>query len=435
MQFSEEQIKQLAPDDASASAGRQLANPAKWVVKCRHETALWGDCQGSGKVPYSTIVDLTNLAFKCTCPSRKFPCKHGLGLLFLFARSPEAFQPATDLAPHVEEWMGKRTARQAAKSEQEAKPVDEKARQKRADQRTQKVNDGVAELTEWLKDLARTGIMPVAQNAYGFTQKIMARMHDAQAPGLAARLKNMGEIKFYQEGWQRELLQQLAYTYMLTSAYRKLPDLPPLWQEEVKTQIGYTLTKEEVAQQGTPVEDDWFVAAVQHEQQDKLKVEKTWLWGKNTGQFALSLQYSAPGQPLPFSFLPGVTTRAELVYYPSAAPLRVLVKSSQTLETGIWPDGLPTLEAALDTISTNLANQPFQRQIPVILRQMRVVWHEQRWWIRDHLGQSLPLQQPNAACVRIMAASLGAPFDAMVLWDNGQWSVVSYWQNQHFFTA
>ncbi len=435
MQFSEEQIKQLAPDDASASAGRQLANPAKWVVKCHHETALWGDCQGSGKVPYSTIVDLTQLAFKCTCPSRKFPCKHGLGLLFLFARSPEVFNHATDLAPHVEEWMGKRNARQAAKSESEAKPVDEKARQKRTDQRTQKVNDGVAELTNWLKDLVRTGIMPVPQNAYGFTQKIMARMHDAQAPGLAARLKNMSDIKFYQEGWQRELLQQMAYAYMLTSAYRKLPDLPPLWQEDIKTQIGYALTKEEVAQQGTSVEDDWWVAAVQHEQQDKLKVEKTWLWGKNTGQFALLLQYSAPGQPLAHSFLPGSAIHAELVYYPSVAPLRVLVKTARPMETNIWPNGPDNLNATLEALSTRLANQPFHRQIPVIVHQIRLIWHEQRWWLQDQAGQSLPLHQSNAACLRMMAASLGFPFDAMVLWDNGHYAVVSYWLNQHFFTT
>eukprot|EP01041_Mallomonas_annulata_P034795 gene34795-57629_t len=72
MQLTQDQIIQLAPDPASAKAGMQLANGAKWVLKAAHEKALWGDCQGSGKVPYRTAIDLTNIAFKCSCPSRKF---------------------------------------------------------------------------------------------------------------------------------------------------------------------------------------------------------------------------------------------------------------------------------------------------------------------------------------------------------------------------
>ena len=84
MSLTQDQILQLAPDEASKKAGQQLANNAKWNAKFCHENALWGDCQGSGSKPYKTIIDLQNLAFKCSCPSRKFPCKHGLGL-FLYS--------------------------------------------------------------------------------------------------------------------------------------------------------------------------------------------------------------------------------------------------------------------------------------------------------------------------------------------------------------
>ncbi|MDQ3283523.1 MAG: SWIM zinc finger family protein, partial [Acidobacteriota bacterium] len=31
---------------------------------------------------------LTDLASKCSCPSRKFPCKHAVGLLVLGVQSP-----------------------------------------------------------------------------------------------------------------------------------------------------------------------------------------------------------------------------------------------------------------------------------------------------------------------------------------------------------
>jgi SWIM zinc finger len=46
---------------------------------------VWGLCAGSGKRPYQTVVDLTGPAYKCSCPSRKFPCKHALALLLNWA--------------------------------------------------------------------------------------------------------------------------------------------------------------------------------------------------------------------------------------------------------------------------------------------------------------------------------------------------------------
>ena len=60
MNFSEEQILALAPDDASRKSGKELASPAKWVSKGADERALWGECQGSGSKPYQTQIDLAN---------------------------------------------------------------------------------------------------------------------------------------------------------------------------------------------------------------------------------------------------------------------------------------------------------------------------------------------------------------------------------------
>lgn len=34
------------------------------------EAAVWGLCQGSGKDPYQTQIDLIGPAFRCSCPSR-----------------------------------------------------------------------------------------------------------------------------------------------------------------------------------------------------------------------------------------------------------------------------------------------------------------------------------------------------------------------------
>ena len=85
--WTAERVQGLAPDAASAKAGLGLAGPRKWVSIGREDNALWGECQGSGKTPYRSQVDLTDGASKCSCPSRKFPCKHSLGLLLLHRMS------------------------------------------------------------------------------------------------------------------------------------------------------------------------------------------------------------------------------------------------------------------------------------------------------------------------------------------------------------
>ncbi|WP_431200157.1 SWIM zinc finger family protein [Mucilaginibacter sp. P19] len=111
MQLTEDQIYALAPDEASKKAGRDLANPAKWGSKGISEEALWGECQGSGSKPYQTQVDLGAIAFKCSCPSRKFPCKHGLGLMLLCARQPGLFAKST-MPAWVSDWINKRAEKE-----------------------------------------------------------------------------------------------------------------------------------------------------------------------------------------------------------------------------------------------------------------------------------------------------------------------------------
>lgn len=92
--WTSEQILALAPDASSAKAGKDLATARKWVSLGCTEQAAWGECQGSGSSPYRTQIDLSEPAFRCSCPSRKFPCKHGLGLLLLLQSNPALFEQA-----------------------------------------------------------------------------------------------------------------------------------------------------------------------------------------------------------------------------------------------------------------------------------------------------------------------------------------------------
>src|SRR5437868_4765627 len=165
--FTPEQVLALAPDPASAKAGQSLAKPGKWLRPGRNARALWGECQGSGKDPYRTQVDLGGPAFQCSCPSRKFPCKHGLGLLLTYS-TQVAFAPEGEAPAWVVEWLAKRDAsaeKKVAKAEAAAAPVDEatlarreEQREKRAGQREDRVCAGLDDLQVWLDDTLQDGL-------------------------------------------------------------------------------------------------------------------------------------------------------------------------------------------------------------------------------------------------------------------------------------
>lgn len=85
-----DQVLALAPDEASRRAGSRLGTAGPWSGTGRGDGAVWGLCEGSGATPYRTVVDTTGPAYLCGCPSRKFPCKHALGLLLLQASDETA---------------------------------------------------------------------------------------------------------------------------------------------------------------------------------------------------------------------------------------------------------------------------------------------------------------------------------------------------------
>jgi len=105
MHLSLEQVLALAPDANSAAAARQLGTPESWQNLGANGDAYWGECQGTAL--YQVRVARPDLVAKCTCPSRKVPCKHALGLLALAATAPDALT-ATEPPEWVMEWLVRR---------------------------------------------------------------------------------------------------------------------------------------------------------------------------------------------------------------------------------------------------------------------------------------------------------------------------------------
>ena len=242
--WTSDRVAALAPDSASASAGQSLANVRKWSALGRSDRAIWGLCQGSGRQPYQARVDLAEPAFKCSCPSRKFPCKHGLGLLLLFAKSAEAFSRG-DEPGWVADWLAERVTRAAARKTEQVKdpvekPVDLESQARRAAQREARVRDGVAGCRVWLEDLVRRGLAAAQSDPAADWERAANRLVDAQAPGLASFIRRIPMMMASGPGWDTRTVDLLGRLYLLLRAAERLDELPADLAGDVRTALGWT---------------------------------------------------------------------------------------------------------------------------------------------------------------------------------------------------
>jgi hypothetical protein len=432
LNFSEDQIRQLSPDESSTKAGLQLATPAKWVNAHKHEKALWGACQGSGKEPYSTMIDLQSIAFKCNCPSRKFPCKHGVGLLFLSLKYPNHFKAETELDSIVSDWLNKRDQKTQTAAAKPDKPIDEKAQQKRAEQRVQKVNAGVKELEVWMKDLVRTGIQQIPNNIYSFAANIKARMVDAQATGLVGKLKDIEAIDFYKSGWEEKFISKLSKIYLLIKAYENT-SLSEQWQSEIKQLIGWNTPKEEVLNT-KPFNDNWLIAGIEKTQVDQLLTEKIWLYGIHSKQFACQMNFYANNQLPQQLFIPGSIIKGDVHFYPAIFPIRCIL--NQYVTESNLPDIFNesgAIEAMLNTQADRLTLNPFIEQSPFVLTQVYVHFYNHGFLLKDKNHSVFNLKIMPEKAWTIIAFSQGAPINVFGYIQDDAFIIVSFWNQFHFY--
>jgi hypothetical protein len=442
MPWTAEQVLALAPDASSANSGKGLANPRKWQTLGTNAQCAWGTVQGSGKNPYQTSIDLSGPAFKCSCPSRKFPCKHGLGLFLILAQQPVAMTERTPPA-WTTEWLAKRIEKEEKKTPKPAShetPPEPKAAEqaaaaaaRRAASRETKMTAGLAELGTWLEDLVRSGFACLPGKPSNFWQGQAARLVDAQAPGLARRLSRLDGITSRGDRWPTTLLREAAWLHLAREGWSRLPTLPEATQADLRATIGFTGDQEEVLAQ-TGVRDQWLVVGQRIEEDERLRTQRTWLFGANSKRPALCLSFSAaPSQPLDISLTPGTTVDADLVFFPSAWPLRALVKRRHGLSEACQPT-LPhaTITLAIASAAEAFAANPWIERLPLALAAVIPIRHPHGWVVRDASAQVLRLAVSEPKAWTLCALSGGHPIALAGEWDGDELTPLSVWAEGRF---
>ena len=160
--FSEELIQQIAPDGSALSAGRSLRSKMKDLGVSADGTWLLGSCQGSAKDPYKVSVDLINASApvgRCTCPSRKYPCKHALGLMYAYLDKADKFakrEPDADTLAKREKQVAR--AEKAQQREKDGTPAaPRKVNLAALAKKTKQQRDGLDLLEKLLGDVVSGG--------------------------------------------------------------------------------------------------------------------------------------------------------------------------------------------------------------------------------------------------------------------------------------
>ncbi len=138
-------------------------------------------------------------------------------------------------------------------------------------------------------------------------------MVDAQAPGLAERLRALAAVPHSGPGWEGRLLEEYALLRLLATAYRGQGALSPALRDTIRSRIGFTVRQAEVLASATPVRDHWHVLARRDVDQERISTRRTWLRGARTGRFAL-VSLPRPHESLDNSLALGSQTDADLAF-------------------------------------------------------------------------------------------------------------------------
>lgn len=437
MDLSLNDILQLAPDDASAKAAKGLVIPAKWPKLQFNEAALWGECQGSGSKPYQVQIDKSGPAFKCSCPSRKFPCKHGLALMLLWLQHQGNFTNSEPPA-WVSEWLGsrqnraeKQEARKAEAVEKTAAPADPQAAAKREAARQERMAAGLSDLQRWLADTIRQGLAQLS-NRPGVWREMAKRMVDAQLPGIAQRLRQLEQRVGADEHWPARVLAAFGQLQLLIDGFQRLDSLPASAQADLRTALGLSLDKDAVLASGETLSDTWLVLGQSVDEEDRLWVRRAWLQGQASGRRALLLDFSHGTRRFDLNLLTGSSLKMTLAFYPSAAPVRALVVDTpvlipvEAMSTESSPQPSPLAETLADLAAAVAAN-PWQWPQPMLFDQVIPTPGNQGWQLITANQQGVPLRIADEHAWPLIAQAGGTPVTLFGEWDGENLRPLSAW--------
>ncbi len=271
MQIDEAFADSQAPNAAAIKNARGVVLKRKLVglFQSADGSLLFGDCKGSGADNYQPSADFADPSkpvYRCTCPSRQFPCKHSLALLYAFAQGSKFVEKEIpqDISSKREK-VQQRAEKKKVEADQPRK-VNTSALKKKI----QAQLDGLTLLESLVHDLTRSGLGTVNAKSARQIEDQAKQLGNAFLPGAQnalhtltglfyrSQISSEGELKSAErESIYSAALDQLNRLQSLVKHGRKYlqsrlddPELKPETDSDIAAWLGHAWQLRELKEAG-----------------------------------------------------------------------------------------------------------------------------------------------------------------------------------------
>jgi len=416
--FTEDQFESLAPDIASVKAAQKVYSKTSWEVS-KSERAVWTSIKGSGKKPYFTRMDLEETAFKCSCPSRKFPCKHGLSLVLFLANNDFDTVKIEEEPEWVSEWIDKRrtkTEKKTAKPKKVFSPEDDA---KKKDAKWKNATKNIEYLELWLQDFIKNGLIDLPSKSYNYLETLMQRMVDFKLPGINTFIRNLQNIDYTNQNWQEDVLKQIHLLNLIVKTVKQHKSLEINFKKELELLLGWNIKKDDLLQnKETEIIDDvWFIVNVIVNTEESLTSRKTYLYGTTSNRFLYILDFAFMGAGFTETFAKGKKIQAKIAVYPGLQKNRAILKIKGN-KTDIVSDLKPIVnfQVAHNFFIEQKIAFPFTFEVPIFIENVNLVKQNEVFYLINKKDEVLKcINFENDSYFNLLAHSKGDWFDAFVV--------------------
>lgn len=213
IEITEAWIDSVAPNSAAIKNGHGLVKKGRYLQLNHSEdkTVLFGTCAGSGSSNYQPSADFATPekpVMRCTCPSRQFPCKHVLGLLYAYSDGA-TFISATvpeDLAAKREK-AEKREERKLKETAEGVAPKPKKTNKSALKKKITTQLEGLDVLEKLIQSLIRNGLGTIDKKQLKLIQDHIKQMGNYYLSGAQIELRRLSILLSDSSD------QETAYTY------------------------------------------------------------------------------------------------------------------------------------------------------------------------------------------------------------------------------
>lgn len=266
MEITQKKIEEYAPNASALKNGHDLVRKNKFsnLKISAGKDLIWGECAGSGKNPYSCSADFieeNNPVFRCNCPSRQFPCKHAIGLLYAYEKG-STFSTA-DIPEDILSKREKIEKKQEKKT-QEKESIKEKAEKpKKVNTASfvKKINaqlSGIEIAEKILRDIVQTGLSSIDAKVSKTLQAQIKELGNYYIGGIQTAFNNfLLELNDVENEEYTHVIDQINYISALLKKSREYldtrkenPEAEPELNSSIEEQIGYIWKLTELMQYG-----------------------------------------------------------------------------------------------------------------------------------------------------------------------------------------